>query len=142
MRGRATCREWERDGLWRTMVRRSGAAFRCQASLRRAGWSAWCDPTIDADGLKHFLGQHHGCGHADNELASGRERNLSSRGGLQAADLVIAQPVEHEGQQFASDRDVGFLLAASSGDGIEVGAEFGAAALFADRLDRRPAHQP
>jgi hypothetical protein len=31
---------------------------------------------------------------------------------------------------------------AASGDGVEVSAEFGAAALFADRFDRRPAHQP
>ena len=105
-------------------------------------WSAWCDPTFDADGLKHFLGQHRGCGHADNELASGRGRNLSSRGGLQAADLVITQPVEHKGQQLPSDRNVGFLFAAAGSDGVEVSTQLGAAALLTDRFDGRPPHQP
>ena len=96
---------------------------------------------VDADGLKHFLGQHRdGCGHADNELASGRERNLSSRGVLQAADLVISQPVVDEGQQLARDGNVRLLFAAARRDGVEVGTELGAAALFADRFDRGPPH--
>jgi hypothetical protein len=70
---------------------------------------AWCDPAYDSDGLKHILGVPRWGRHADNELASGREQH-ASRGEVEAADLVIAQPVLHESQQPASDGDAGLCF--------------------------------
>ena len=65
--------------------------------------------------------------------------------GCEAADLAVAQAVEHEREEFARHRGAGLELGPAGGDGIKVGPQLGAtrrpetASMAAHRTNLEPA---
>src|SRR5436305_2099746 len=72
-------------------------------------------------------------------------RVRASRGRLdrrEAADLAVAEAVVDERENFARQRDAGFVAAATFGDLAVLDVEVRSAVVAADALDQRRAHQP
>ena len=62
--------------------------------------------------------------------------------GVEATDVTVTQPVEHQGEQLAGGGDLADGPAAAGGDAVTVGAQLPVVRQDLDSLDRGPTHQP
>ena len=84
---------------------------------------------------------HHRLGAVSCRRATRRRCRRGERR-VEGADVVITQPVEHQGEQFAGGGHDADVAAAPGGDPVPVLPQAGLAGDALHGLDRRPAHQP
>ncbi len=60
---------------------------------------------------------------------------------MEAADLVVSQPVEHQGEELAGSRHPGDVAAPAVGDPLEAVTNRSTTVVAGHRLNRRPANQ-
>ena len=153
------------QGYWVIQVRPMSGVFRCgqcrwlQSSLRVSPAGAGAHGAVrvrEAVRRGQSRGRPrraNGRGRQNGDLAPGRwpaklscHRSRGPGGSLrQAADLPVAQAVEHQGQEPAGGgdlRDVLGFLPAAGDDGVFDAADHRVAGNPLDGLDHRPAQQP
>lgn len=100
------------------------------------GWWAWSSTaTAGLDSIT-FIDPHHQVGSADPVASSQPGRVRTSRHlhhvvvfGVEAADLMVTQPVEDQGEEFAGCCHLGDVVASSVGDAVEAVPDRGAAVI-------------
>ena len=113
-------------GCWcRTMFGLSESAARAEAFLRRPLRRAWCVPATTRR-VQAVSRPRHEWGHAVRRTRV-ESCPSCSRGLGQTTDLAVAEAVIDERENFAGDRDGGFVFAAAFRDLSPIGGEFGSA---------------